>query len=132
MRAIRSNQHAVKAGSALHTVHQLPTRLAFHVSEGMILVPRTDILYCSAESNYTHIYTIEGRRYVVSKTLKQVAVKLSGRNFFRIHQSHLVNLEAIVCVTKHDVRMRDQHELPVARQKRKELLKKLEEITVII
>lgn len=113
-------------------VHVLPTRFALHQSQGMVFISRSDILYCKAESNYTRFYLSEGRHYIVSKTLGEVGSKLPKSIFFRIHQSHLVNLEAVTCISRQHVVMLDHKQLPVARSKRQLLLEKMQQITISI
>ena len=116
----------------LRRVRQVPARVALHLSEGVVLLAWQDILYCTADGNYTHILATGGRHYVLSKTLKRVVPKLPVTRFFRIHQSHLVNMEAIASVTRDEVRMIDQATLPLARAKRKTFFERLEQITITL
>ena len=67
-------------------------RIALATSEGMEVVDVKDILYCEAQSNYTSIYFRNGRKLLVSKTLKQISALLKDHLFYRVHQSYLVNL----------------------------------------
>jgi two-component system LytT family response regulator len=54
-----------------------------------------DILYCEASSNYTEITVMDGKKYIVSRTLKEYEDMLGEHNFYRIHNSYLINLNAI-------------------------------------
>ncbi len=130
MKSLRTSASPVRLHSRVEAVHVFPTRVALHVSQGIILLSRHDILYCIAESNYTHIYVSGGRHYILCKTLREVEARLPGNLFFRIHQSYLVNMEAIVCVTRQNVVMHDQKPLPVARTKRQMLLEKIQQTTL--
>ncbi len=132
MKVIKSNSYTRDVGRSLRSVYHMPARVALHSTAGIILLPRKDILYCTAASNYTHIHTTDGQRYMVSKTLRQVESRLSGTDFFRIHQSCLVNVSAIDRLTKDTVRMQDSKILPLARSKRKELYEMLERITLAL
>lgn len=69
--------------------------IAIPVPEGLDFVKIVDILYASADSNYTFIHLVNGKSILLSKTLKQVEAMVEGRSFFRIHQSYLVNLAHI-------------------------------------
>lgn len=100
------------------------------MSEGIVLVSGNDIMYCIAESNYTHVFVSGGGHYILSKTLRDVEARLPNGIFFRTHQSHLVNLEAVTCITPQHVVMIDQKQLPIARAKRRILLEKLHQITL--
>ncbi|SKC58403.1 LytR/AlgR family response regulator transcription factor [Ohtaekwangia koreensis] len=70
-------------------------KLALPTSDGLIFVKTQDILYCEASSNYTEITVADGKKYVVSRTLKEYEDMLSDHNFYRIHNSYLINLNAI-------------------------------------
>ena len=49
-------------------------------------------MHAESQSNYTYIYFSDSRKLVVSKTLKEIEELLTGPDFLRIHNSHLVNL----------------------------------------
>lgn len=70
-------------------------KLALPTAEGLVFVKVNDILYCEAASNYTEIVMVSDKKHVVSKTLKEYEDLLGDRNFFRIHNSYLVNLAHI-------------------------------------
>src|SRR6187200_2749263 len=70
-------------------------RIALTTGDGMIFVPTKDILYCQAESNYTSVVLVGGKKILVSKVLKDIDGALSGPDFFRIHNSYLINLNHI-------------------------------------
>lgn len=118
--------------TVLRPILRKPERVALHLAEGMVLLSRTEILCCTAESNYTHIHATRNRHFLVSKTLKEIEVKLAGIDFFRIHQSHLVNIHAIERATRHELVLTDNRILPLARSKRKDLQARLEQISINI
>ncbi len=62
---------------------------------GYQFVRLDEIIRCEADSNYTHFFLTDGRRLLVSRTLKHVEELLGERDFFRIHQSHLINLRHV-------------------------------------
>jgi two-component system LytT family response regulator len=70
-------------------------RLAVPTQEGLMFLKLKDILYCEAMSNYTCFYMSDGKKYVVSKPLKEYEQMLDGYNFFRIHNSFVVNLREV-------------------------------------
>ena len=77
------------------TVKPTAQRIALTTGDGMIFVPTHDILYCQAESNYTSVVLSGGKKIVVSKVLKEIDEALSGPDFFRVHNSYLINLNQI-------------------------------------
>lgn len=83
----------------LQSVHSINAqtigRIALTTSYGMQFVETSDIIYCESDNNYTTVKTADGKKLVVSKTLKEIDDTLSGPDFFRIHNSFLINLNHI-------------------------------------
>ena len=106
-------------------------RIVLPASEGLIVVTVKEIVRCEGEKNYTTFYLLDGKKIVISKTLKEYENLLADFNFFRIFQSHLINLGYIKKYLKGrggEVEMADGTVLPVSREKKKELLDKLRNI----
>jgi two-component system, LytTR family, response regulator len=49
----------------------------------------------SADGDYTHVFTDDGRKYLVTKPLKEWEDRLPEKYFVRIHRSTVINLEYI-------------------------------------
>lgn len=64
-------------------------------AQGLEFIAAGDILHCRSDSNYTHIFLCNKQSVVVSKTLKEIGQMLSGHPFFRVHHSHLVNVQHV-------------------------------------
>ena len=75
-------------------------RITIPTSEGLEFLDVADIIRCESDVNYTTIYTNDKRSLVVSKTLKWFETLLQNAGFFRIHNSHLINLSYIKKYTK--------------------------------
>jgi two-component system LytT family response regulator len=100
-------------------------------AETVYLVAVKDIVRCESETNYTRFYLVDGRVLMVSKTLKEYDTLFEGQNFFRAHQSHLINLTHFDRYEKKDggtVYMKDGSTLPVAVRKKESLLSALEKL----
>ncbi len=80
---------------AERTVRKPLPHIALPTPEGLEFVRIDDIIYASADSNYSNIHLKDGNTILLAKTLKQVEALVEGRNFLRIHQSFLVNLAYI-------------------------------------
>ncbi|GAB4332694.1 MAG: hypothetical protein OHK0038_08520 [Flammeovirgaceae bacterium] len=103
-------------------------RIAIPDNEGINMVDLEKILRCEADSNYTKIYLLDGTKLVSSKTLKEYDAYLSAHQFFRIHQSHLVNLRFVKKYMRGDggtVILLDGTEIEVSRRKKQEFVEKL-------
>lgn len=104
-------------------VSKKPTwqKLAVHTMDEIRFIPFDDILYCSAQINYTKIFTRNGNFILCSKTLKEVEKNLPEDQFIRIHHSHLVNINYITAIKKKDAMMEINQEtlLPISRNLKK-------------
>ena len=55
----------------------------------------TQISRCEALSGYCNIFTIDGQKYLSTKSIKDYEDILPDDIFYRIHNSHLINLNCI-------------------------------------
>lgn len=84
-----------------------------------------EILYCQAQSNYSIVHFKNKRQKMISKTLKEFEIQLEGFNFFRTHQSYLVNLKYVKAIKKNDfgqLVLIDDTEIPITKVKKMKLL----------
>jgi len=87
-----------------------------------------DIVRCEADSNYTHIYLTNQKKYLASKTLSDVEHMLSEAKFIRVHKSHLVNMSHVANLTHQiELTMKDNSRVPVSRRRVAEVRKMLSE-----
>ncbi|HUX85079.1 MAG TPA: LytTR family DNA-binding domain-containing protein [Chitinophagaceae bacterium] len=99
--------------------------------KGFTFVTVGEILRCQAQGNYTILFLKDQRKFTVARTLKQFEELLSDYSFFRVHQSHLINLSYI---RKYDkggggtVWMQDQTQIEVSTRRKEEFLRRVAEI----
>ena len=60
-------------------------------NQGYTLVRTSDIIYCQADSSYTIVYLLNGKKIITSKLLKLIEELLPSQTFYRIHKSYIVN-----------------------------------------
>lgn len=109
-----------------HTHPHFPA-IALPSMEGLEFIHVDEIIRCESESNYTKIFTTNGAKIVVSKTLKEMEEAVKNHHFYRVHNSHLVNLIHIKKYKKGKggiLEMSNGESIPVSRSRRDELLKK--------
>lgn len=75
-------------------------RIVLPTTNGFTVVNPEDIIRCESDRNYTFIFLKDGRRILVSRTIKEYDEMLAEFNFFRIHQSHLINLNFLKNYTR--------------------------------
>jgi len=101
-------------------------KIVLKTAESIHIIKVSDIIRCEASSNYTKFYLIDGKKLLVSKTLKEFDEMLPSNNFFRPHQSHLVNINYIDRFEKSEggfLIMKDNATVPVSYRKKEQLLK---------
>lgn len=106
-------------------------RVALTASDHLIFVDTSEIVYCESDSNYTIFFLADGRKVIVSKTLKDVEEILEGADFFRIHASYLINMKHVSKFTRGDggyVVMSNNQHITVSRKKKDEFFEKFSKI----
>lgn len=95
------------------------------------LVDISDIMYCISDNSYTTFYIKHKKEIIVSKSIKEFESLLSVYNFFRPHQSYLVNLHCIDRIIKTDggsIVLNNKKEIPVSYRRRQALLDVFEKL----
>jgi len=104
-------------------------KIIVKTTENIFLLNLRDIISCESDNNYTNIYTSDGEKILVSKTLKEYDDLLTGFGFYRVHKSYLINLSHIKRFEKQDggfIALTNDMKVPVASRKRDEMLELLE------
>ena len=101
-------------------------KLVLKTAEKIYSVNVQDIVHCEAEKNYTTFYFINAPKLVVSTTLKEYEILLKPFQFFRAHQSHLINMLYFDHFIKNDggntIVMKNKNKVPLAIRKKEEFL----------
>ena len=95
--------------------------------EGLEFIESKEIIRCESDSNYTSIFMVSKEKYFVSKTLKDIEKLLDSRKFYRVHNSHLVNIAFIKKYLKGKdgtLVLKNGDLIPVSRTKKGNLLDK--------
>ncbi|MBO0934422.1 LytR/AlgR family response regulator transcription factor [Fibrella aquatilis] len=103
-------------------------RICVPVSSGFVFLAVNDIIRCQSDGNYTTIFLKNNQKLVAAKTLKEFDKLLSDAHFFRIHQSHLINLAYLKSYQKGaggSVTMIDNTELDVSTRRKDDFLKRM-------
>ena len=106
-------------------------KIAIPTLQGLEVLNVQDILYCQSDVNYTTMHLKDKKKIVVAKTLKEFESILTPYNFFRLHNSFLVNLSYTKSYNKGKggtVKLEDGTEIEVSVRRKEEFLKKLLEM----
>ncbi len=72
-----------------------PSRIKLNTRSGYVLIDPSDIVYCKADGNYTHIQLNRGNSEFTTQNLGSIEEMLDGNSFFRASRSYLLNLRYI-------------------------------------
>jgi two-component system, LytTR family, response regulator len=98
-----------------------PTRLVIPTSDGREYLDPKDIIRIEADRSYSWFFIKDRRKILVSKHLKEFQDLLSDRNFFRPHNSHLINLDFVRKFVRLDggyIEMTDGSKIPISRNRK--------------
>ncbi|MEM7375671.1 MAG: LytTR family DNA-binding domain-containing protein [Bacteroidota bacterium] len=112
----------------IRQINQPLKRIVLPTSNGFTVVNPEDIIRCESDRNYTFIFLKDKRRILVSRTIKEYDEMLTDYNFFRIHQSHLINLHYLKNYTRGRggyVELTDGTTLDVSARRKSEFLKRM-------
>ena len=100
-------------------------KIILSTSEKINVVKIDEIVRCASDNYYTMFYFTNGKRLLVSKTLKEQEELLSEYNFIRPHKSHLINVKYINSYLKSEggmILMEDGTKIPVSRRKKEYIM----------
>ncbi len=101
-------------------------KITISTNEGVEFIEISHILRIESSSNYSKIFFRDGKSLLVTKLLKDFEEILLPYRFYRIHNSHLINLSYIKKYIRGDggqVIMQNDEVIDVARRKKEEFLK---------
>lgn len=103
-------------------------RIALPMQTGFEFITVSDIIYCSAEGNYTRFHLKGEKSHLISKTLRVYENLLESDGFCRIHASYLINMKEVKSYHKGDggyVIMSNGNSLEVSRAKKEAFISRL-------
>jgi len=106
-------------------------KMSISALDGIYFINIKDIVRCEAEDNYTHIHMNSGEKLTASRTIKSYEELLRAVNFYRVHKSHLVNLNFMRKFVKGDggyLVMDDGKKIEVSRRRRPAFMERLKMI----
>jgi two-component system LytT family response regulator len=122
-----------KLDTLFHNLKQIQgssRKICVPVINGLVFIHVGDIIRCQSEINYTILFLRDKQKLTVARTLREFEDLLGGSGFYRVHNSHLVNLEYIKSYNKGKggfLTMTDNSQVEVSTRRKEEFLKKLTE-----
>ena len=118
----------IKQKAQIQTVKEVlqqpETKLILSLHDSYQVVDLNELLYCESDKGYTTFYCMDGKKYLVSKILKEFETQLQDAHFVRPHQSFMVNLKYIDKYDKSGViHLTNGKQIPVSSRKKDDFLK---------
>ena len=101
------------------------TKIPLPTQDGILFVDAQNIVHCESSSNYCRIHFTNHTKLLIAKTLKEVEELLKDFRFYRVHHSHLINMQHIARYVKADggyIEMSDGSNVAISRQKKDEFI----------
>jgi len=76
--------------------------ISLSTSDGIEFVQLATIIRLEANGPYTTFFMKDGRKIMVSKNLKEYELLLTDHGYFRVHNSHIINLKEVRKMVKTD------------------------------
>ena len=97
--------------------------LVLSLHDSFQVIDLNELLFCETDKGYTTFYCNNGKKYVVSKTLKEFEKRLTKASFTRPHQSFMVNLNFIDKYDKSGaIHLKNGKKIPVSSRKKETFL----------
>ncbi len=106
----------------------VPQKLLLPTPNGILAANIPEIIRIESNSNYCTFHISNKPKIVVAKTLKEYEELLSPSDFFRVHQSHLINLHHVEYFhpgLEEYVILKNGEHIEVSRRRKAEFLQKL-------
>ncbi len=99
-------------------------RIALSTQDEVIFVRVRDLIRLEAEANYTRVFRLDESSILLSGNIGHFEKLLHEQQFYRPHQSHLINMQRVNKYVKSEggyFLMVDGSQVPIARLKREEV-----------
>lgn len=93
--------------------------------EGLAFLNLADIVRLESDGNYTTFHTSDRERHLVSRPMRDFEELLSPSDFFRIHQSHIVQAAHVKRILRDDggiAVLSDDSQVPIARRRKDQFM----------
>jgi len=100
-------------------------KISLPTLEGYLFLAQDDIVRCEASGSYSYFYLQSGKKLMVSLNLKSCEELLPVSDFFRVHHSHIINLNYVTRYIRGRggyIQMQDGTQVEVAVRRKEEFL----------
>lgn len=108
-----------------------PRSISISTSDGIVFIDSDQIIRCEAHGAYTTLYLKDGGKILASKNLKEYEGLLGDNTFFRVHNSHLINIKEVKRYVKSDggyIEMKDGSRVSISQHKKEEFIERMKAV----
>lgn len=102
-------------------------KLTLTTGDRTYFVAPAELSHCTADDNYTELHTVEGKRFISARTLKDYEDMLQPLGFLRVHRSTLVNKAQITHLDDGHVVLKNKLRVEISRRKKEVVMRALSE-----
>ncbi|WP_179007194.1 LytR/AlgR family response regulator transcription factor [Winogradskyella forsetii] len=103
--------------------HNDDSKLILSLHDSFQVIDLKALMYCETDKGYTTFYCSDGKKHLVSKTLKEFEAQLISANFARPHQSYMINLKFIDKYDKSGtIHLKNGKKIPVSTRKKEQFV----------
>lgn len=127
---IKEYFETIKELSKSIKTNKYSSRITIHHQKGIKIINDSDIVYLEADGNCTNLFFVDGTKYLDTRTLAVYEEILNPQHFFRIHKSHIINLDFLTEYISEGnlVLLKNGSKLSVSRNRTPDFLKRLKEL----
>ena len=126
--ATPNNEFENKLHHLLSNLYKQNNKINISADGKIYLLEQDDVIMLKSDKSYTTIFLKDDSKIIVSKTLKKVEKKFNFPQFFRVHNSYLINTNHVKEYSKGfggGLTMSNGMAASISRNKKNELLTKL-------
>jgi two-component system, LytTR family, response regulator len=118
-----------RSKSKLSRLNARFNKITVNTPKGMLFVPMHTILWIQSDNNYSTLHLDDGSSIITSRSIGDFEEMLTAFDFFRIHQSTLINLQHLIEYIRGDggfVKLSNGKDLEVSRRRKPDLIAMLQ------
>jgi two-component system LytT family response regulator len=121
--------------SHLSQVNDRATSIALSHAGGFKVEELSNIMRLQADDNYTKVFSADGKRYMISRPLKDFERKLPDDVFIRPHKSHMINMFFLKEFATEDggvAVLKDGTKIPISKRKMSSFMSAVKRFSLVI
>jgi two-component system LytT family response regulator len=102
-------------------------RISVPIDGKLIFLSTEELVYCESDGNYCKLFLTNNETLFVTRKLKEIHELLPEKQFYRVHNSYVVNLQKVKEYLKTDgiLVMDNKKKIPVSRSRKSSFLAKM-------